>query len=66
MAQEEQVLVIKREVFEQVGLFNGLMFDTERYLDKIFAKGVTFFMPRPQAEKDPSFKQLIPYVIMST
>lgn len=65
MAQEEQVLVIKREVFEQVGLFNGLMFDTERYLDEIFAKGVSFFMPRPQAEKDPSFKQLIPYVIMT-
>jgi predicted NUDIX family phosphoesterase len=65
MAQEEQVLVIKREVFEQVGLFNGLMFDAESYLDKIFAKGVPFFMPRPQAEKDPSFKQLIPYVIMT-
>jgi predicted NUDIX family phosphoesterase len=65
MAQEEQVLVIKREVFEQAGLFNGLMFDTERYLDKIFAKGMSFFMPRPQAEKDPSFKQLIPYVIMT-
>jgi predicted NUDIX family phosphoesterase len=64
MAQEEQVLVIKREVFEEAGLFNGLMFDTERYLDKIFAKGVPLFMNRSEAEKDPSFKQLIPYVIM--
>jgi predicted NUDIX family phosphoesterase len=65
MAQEEQVLVIKREVFEQVGLFNGLMFDTERYLDKIFARGAALFMNRSEAEKNPSFKQLIPYVIMS-
>jgi len=65
MAQEEQILVIKREVFEQAGLFNGLMFETERYLDKIFARGIPFFMNRSEAEKDPSFKQLIPYVIMS-
>jgi predicted NUDIX family phosphoesterase len=65
MAQEERVLVIKREVFEQAGLFNGLMFDVERYLDKIFARGAALFMNRSEAEKDPSFKQLIPYVIMS-
>lgn len=64
MAQEEQVLVIKREILDQLGTFHGLMFDVQRYLDKIFAPGVCTFMPRPLAEKDPSFKQLIPYVIM--
>jgi predicted NUDIX family phosphoesterase len=64
MAQEEQVLVIKREVFDKLGAFHGLMFDVERYLKEIFAPGVCSFMPRPLAEKDPSFKQLIPYVIM--
>ena len=64
MAQEEQVLVIKREVFEQEGSFNGLMFDVNRYLDKIFAKGVPLFIRRSEAEKDPSYKQLIPYVII--
>lgn len=65
MASEEQVLVIKRKVFEQVGIFNGLAFDVNRYLDKIFAPGVPCFIPRSQAEKDPSYKQLIPYVIMT-
>ncbi len=65
MAKEEQVLVVERKVFEQVGLFNGLVFDVERYLDKIFAHGVPRFMPRSKAEKDPSYKQLIPYVIMA-
>jgi predicted NUDIX family phosphoesterase len=65
MPQEEQVLVVERKVFEQVGLFNGLAFDVDRYLDKIFAPGVPRFIPRPQAEKDPSYKQLIPYVIMA-
>jgi predicted NUDIX family phosphoesterase len=64
MAQEEQVLVIKREILDKLGTFHGLMFDVERYLKEIFAPGVCTFMPRPLAEKDPSFKQLIPYVIM--
>lgn len=62
---EEEVLVVEREVVEQVGAFNGLMFDVQRYLDKLFVPGVPRFIPRSQAEKDPSYKQLIPYVIMA-
>ncbi|MGD0598150.1 MAG: hypothetical protein ABSA64_11605 [Sedimentisphaerales bacterium] len=65
MAQDEKVLVVQRKVFEEVGAFNGLAMDTQKYIDKLFAPGVPRFMPRPQAEKDPSFKQLIPYVIMT-
>jgi predicted NUDIX family phosphoesterase len=65
MAQEEQVLVVSRRVFEDAGAFNGLALDTQKYIDKIFVPNVPRFMPRPLAEKDPSFKQLIPYVIMT-
>ena len=65
MAQEEQILVIERKVFEQIGMFQGLAFDVDRYLKKIFAQGVAFFMPRSQVEEDPAYKQLIPYVIMN-
>lgn len=65
MAKEEQVLVIERKVFEEIGSFNGLAFDIDSYLDKIFAPGVPRFLPRSKAEKDPSYKQLIPYVIMA-
>ena len=65
MAPEEQVLVVERKVVEQIGMFQGLVFDVKRYLDDIFLPGVPRFMPRSQAEQDPSFKQLIPYVIMS-
>jgi predicted NUDIX family phosphoesterase len=65
MALDEQVLVVQRKVFESAGAFNGLAMDTQKYLDKLFAPSVPRFMPRPQAEKDPSFKQLIPYVIMT-
>jgi predicted NUDIX family phosphoesterase len=62
---EEQVLVIERKVIEQVGMFDGLAFDVDRYLERIFVPGVPRFMPRSQAEHDPSFKQIIPYVIMT-
>jgi predicted NUDIX family phosphoesterase len=65
MAQDEQILVVHRKVFESAGAFNGLAFDIQKYIEKIFVPGVPRFMPRPQAEKDPSFKQLIPYVIMT-
>jgi len=65
MAKEEQILVIETKVYEELGIFHGLQFDVDRYLDKIFQQGVTRYMPRSKAEKDPSFKQLIPYVIMT-
>ena len=65
MAQEEQVLVVERKVLEQVGMFQGLAFDVQRYLREIFVPGVPRFLPRSQVEKDPSYKQLIPYVIVS-
>jgi predicted NUDIX family phosphoesterase len=64
MAAEEEVLVVQRKVFDEAGAFNGLAMDTQKYLDKLFVQGVPRFMPRPKAEKDPSFKQIIPYVIM--
>ncbi len=65
MAQDEQVLVVERKLLERVGLFHGLTTDVQRYLEVLFDPSVLRFMPRPQAEKDPSYKQLIPYVIMS-
>jgi predicted NUDIX family phosphoesterase len=65
MAAEEQVLVIERKVIEQVGMFEGLALDVERFRERIFVPGVPRFMPRSQAEHNPSFKQIIPYVIMA-
>ena len=65
MAQEEQVLVIDTEVLEDVGLFQGLVFNVDRYLRKIFLPGVPHFMPRSQAELDEKHKQIIPYVIIT-
>lgn len=65
MPQEEKVLVVERKVLERAGMFQGFALDVERYLGMLFNPGVLRFIPRLQAEEDPSFKQLIPYVIMS-
>ena len=64
MAHDEQVWVIQREVLEETGLFQGLAFDVAPRLERLFAPGTTRFMPRSEAEDDPHFKQLIPYVIL--
>jgi len=65
VAQKEHVLVIERKTFEKAGIFQGLQFDTAAYLDEIFAAGNAAFMDRHLAEKDPGYKQIIPYVIMT-
>lgn len=65
MARQEQVLVVERKVLDELGTFRGLQFDVQRYLDRLFAPGAPRFMARPLAEKDPGFKQLIPYVLMT-
>jgi predicted NUDIX family phosphoesterase len=65
MPQEEQVLVVERKVIEQAAMFQGLVFDVDNYLARLFVPGVPRFMPRSKAEADPAYKQLIPYVIMA-
>ena len=60
---DEQVLVITRELFDQLGAFHGLKCDVDRYLDAIFSEGNNFFIDRNDAEEDPGHKQIIPYAI---
>ncbi|MFZ4774123.1 MAG: hypothetical protein ACOYM3_02090 [Terrimicrobiaceae bacterium] len=60
---EEQILVIKRELFDELGSFQGLCPEVDRYLQAFLLKENNFFVPRSAAEQDPSLKQLIPYAI---
>ncbi|MEY2486729.1 MAG: hypothetical protein QOG67_1958 [Verrucomicrobiota bacterium] len=62
---DENILVIKRELFEQLGHFQGLSFEPRRYLDAILSRGNNFFLPRSKAENDPTHKQIIPYVLLA-
>jgi len=65
MALTEKVLVIKRAALNEDALFHGLNFQPHTLLQRIFTPGNLTFIPRPDAENDPSYKQIIPYVIMS-
>ncbi|WP_018970139.1 hypothetical protein [Rubritalea marina] len=60
----EQVLVITRSQFDELGSFQGLSTDVDSYLPVILDPKNNFFMDRGAAEEDPSHKQLIPYVLI--
>ena len=62
---DENILVVKRDLFDQLGSFQGLNFEPRKYLDAILSRGNNFFLPRAQAEKDPTHKQIIPYVLLT-
>ena len=61
----ENVLVIKRSLFDEIGAFQGLSFEPEKYLKLILSRGNNFFIARPQAESDPAYKQIIPYALIA-
>jgi predicted NUDIX family phosphoesterase len=66
MAQpDENVLVVRRSLFDELGSFHGLNFEPEKYLRALLSRGNNFFLPRAQAENDPTHKQIIPYVILA-
>jgi len=62
---EENILVVKRSLFDQLGSFDGLNFEPQKYLDALLSRGNNFFLPRSRAEADPTHKQIIPYVLLA-
>jgi predicted NUDIX family phosphoesterase len=63
--RDENVLVIRRSLFDELGSFHGLNFAPRKYLDAILSRGNNFFLPRAQAENDPTHKQIIPYALLA-
>jgi predicted NUDIX family phosphoesterase len=61
---EELVLVFPRQLLDTLGEFQGIQLDATRYIGSILDGGQTRFMPRSQAEENPEFKQIIPYVLI--
>jgi predicted NUDIX family phosphoesterase len=59
----ERVLVVPTELFHRLGHFQGFSAEVERYLPTLFDPAHTSYRPRGEVEQDPSYKQLIPYVI---
>lgn len=60
----EHVLVIPRPLLDQLGSFQGFAANADHYLSAILAPEANFFLPRPEAELDPTHKQIIPYNIL--
>jgi predicted NUDIX family phosphoesterase len=61
--QGEEILVISRQLFDELGAFQGIKTDVDGYLEAILDPANNFFMDRGKAEDDPSFKQIIPYAL---
>lgn len=64
-AVEEHVLVIPRRLFDELGAFQGLRTDTRPYVAALRDARNYQFLARASAEGDPSYKQIIPYFIIT-
>jgi predicted NUDIX family phosphoesterase len=60
---EEKILVVPTALFRQLGYFQGFTVDVNRYLPRLLEGDHVEYRPRGQMEDDPSFKQLIPYML---
>src|SRR5215813_11510221 len=64
-APNENVLVVRRSLFDTLGAFHGLNFEPQKYLNAFLSRGNNFFLRRADAEIDPAYKQIIPYALVA-
>jgi predicted NUDIX family phosphoesterase len=64
MATEERVLCFQRKLLEDLGVFQGLSLDVDKYLPVLTSARNTLYLNRSEAEQDKRYKQLIPYVLI--
>jgi len=64
MPAEERVLCFERKLLEDLGVFQGLSLDVEKYLPVVTASKNIVYRNRSEAELDRRYKQLIPYVLV--
>jgi predicted NUDIX family phosphoesterase len=64
MATEERVLCFERKLLEELGAFQGLSLEVDKYLPVLTSSSHLVYLNRSDAEQDKRFKQLIPYVLL--
>ena len=64
MATEERVLCFERKLLEELGVFQGLSLEVEKYLPVLTSISKLVYLNRSDAEEDRRYKQLIPYVLL--
>lgn len=63
VVKTEHVLVVPTSLFHEIGHFQGFCAEPSRYLEPLLSSPLISYRPRDVMEQDPSFKQLIPYVV---
>jgi len=64
MPTEERVLCFERKLLENLGVFQGLSPEVEKYLSVVTSTPQLVYLNRSEAELDKRYKQLIPYVLI--
>lgn len=57
-------MCFERKLFEELGVFQGLSLEVEKYLPAITSASQLVYLNRSKAEQDKRYKQLIPYVLL--
>jgi predicted NUDIX family phosphoesterase len=60
----ERVLVVPTERLRQAGIFQGFSKNVDYYLTFLLDAAHLSYLARSQAETDPSYKQIVPYVVL--
>ena len=64
MPTEERVLCFERKLLEQLGVFQGINLEVDKYLPVVTEAARLAYLNRSEAELDKRYKQLIPYVLL--
>ncbi len=64
MPTEERVLCFERRLLEELGVFQGLSLEVDKYLPVVTSVSQMVYLNRSDAERDKRYKQLIPYVLV--
>jgi predicted NUDIX family phosphoesterase len=63
LVAEEKILVVPTKLFHDLGYFQGFSREIDSYWPQLVVGDHVEYRARGEMEEDPSFKQLIPYVL---
>ncbi|MFL5240468.1 MAG: phosphoesterase [Gemmataceae bacterium] len=61
---DERVLVVPTSLLHEIGVFQGFCTRVEDYVPRLINSQSLSYRPRSAVETDPTFKQIIPYVVL--
>jgi predicted NUDIX family phosphoesterase len=61
---KEKVLCFQRSLFEQLGVFQGMSLEVEKYMAALTNRSNVVYVDRDKAENDRRYKQIIPYALI--